>query len=93
MKVAILGIDGYLGYSLAFHLKSKDYNVTGCDSLLRRRLVEEVGSDSAIPIWDIDKRMRRAGVKKYYIFDITEEKQLRSFLMQEKPDAIVRYVR
>ena len=48
-KVLILGIDGYLGWSLALRLMANGHRVHGCDNLLRRELVHGVGSASATP--------------------------------------------
>ncbi|MBT7101465.1 NAD-dependent dehydratase, partial [Candidatus Poribacteria bacterium] len=50
MRVFILGIDGYLGWSLAQYLGARGMDVGGCDALLRRGWVDEVGSTSATPI-------------------------------------------
>jgi len=59
IDVFILGIDGYLGYSLALYLKNKGYTIAGMDNFSRRNMVTEVGGHSAIPIddrkvdWDV----------------------------------------
>jgi UDP-sulfoquinovose synthase len=58
MKVLILGVDGYLGWSLAQHLVSLGHEVGGIDNGIRRVLVNSVGSESATPILPIDKRMK-----------------------------------
>jgi len=50
MRVLILGIDGYIGHSLALHLLKKGYKVGGIDDFSRRRRVTEVGSNSLTPI-------------------------------------------
>ena len=58
MKVFIAGIDGYLGWALAQHLTARGHEVAGNDLFLRRQWVEEVGSQSAIPISSIDERLQ-----------------------------------
>lgn len=58
MRMFIAGMDGYLGWSLALHLARRGHTVAGIDALYRRAWVEEMGSDSAIPISPIDERLR-----------------------------------
>src|SRR5438874_7942934 len=57
MRVFIAGIDGYLGWSLAVHLTAREHEVAGTDLFLRRRWVEEMGSQSAIPISTMGDRL------------------------------------
>jgi len=57
MKVFIAGIDGYLGWALAQYMTSQGHEVAGADMLMRRDWVNEVGSDSAIPIASHEKRV------------------------------------
>jgi UDP-sulfoquinovose synthase len=57
MNVLVLGIDGYIGWSLAMHLAKRGHKVAGIDNMSRRRNVESVGSTSAIPIQDMDERI------------------------------------
>ncbi len=66
MNILILGIDGYIGWPLALHLRELGHNVTGVDALLRRARVDKLGSTSLIPIDGI--------LKKQQEFDITIEK-------------------
>ena|SRR5208282_6762099 len=64
MKVFIAGIDGYLGWPLALHLSSRGHEVGGADNFLRRVWVEEVGSQSAIPISSMNERVEAC--KQYF---------------------------
>jgi len=51
MRVYIVGVDGYLGWSLASYLAAHGHVVGGMDNLSRRsEWVPEMGSDSMIPI-------------------------------------------
>lgn len=50
MKVMILGIDGYLGWTLALRLGALGCEVSGVDNYLRRDVVREKGSHSVVPI-------------------------------------------
>ena len=94
-RVAILGIDGYLGWSLGIHLSKKGYHVSGCDDLLRRKLVSEVGSESATPIksWPdrycILHQINKKHESVFRKFDITNYRELEGFLQDTKPDTIV----
>lgn len=56
MKIFIAGIDGYLGWALAQYLTARGHQVAGNDVFLRRAWVDEVGSDSALPIYSIEER-------------------------------------
>lgn len=57
MKILILGIDGYIGWSLALHQLAMGNEVCGIDNFSRRKNVEEVGSWSAVPILPMKKRL------------------------------------
>ena len=69
MNVLIAGIDGYLGWPLALHLKARGHRVAGLDNLSRRYNVgghvslsfgdvaHERGGNSVIPIPSINDRV------------------------------------
>ena len=57
MRVFIAGIDGYLGFPLALHLRARGHEVAGADMLLRREWVAEVGGISALPIASYEDRL------------------------------------
>ena len=57
MKVFIAGIDGYLGWPLAQYLAARGHQIAGNDLFLRRQWVEELGSYSAVPVFDINDRL------------------------------------
>ena len=57
MNVLVLGIDGYLGWSVAMHLAERGHSVTGVDNFSRRKNVERLGSVSAIPIKEMKERI------------------------------------
>lgn len=94
MKVFIAGIDGYLGWTLAQHLSAHGHEVAGNDLFLRRQWVEEVGSQSAIPVYSFDERQAafRQRFGKELIFregSLLDYPFLRQFLADFQPDAIV----
>ena len=57
MNVLVLGIDGYLGWSMAMHLAERGHTVTGVDNFSRRKNVASLGAISAIPIKDMKERI------------------------------------
>jgi len=94
MKVFIAGIDGYLGWVLAQHLTARGHQVAGNDLFLRRQWVEEVGSQSAVPIYDIDERLQAFGERfgtdlQFREGSLLDYAFLRDFLADFQPDAIV----
>lgn len=97
MKVMICGIDGYLGFTLALHLGSLGFRVSGVDNLSRRKWVRGVGSHSIIPISSMKKRLKVA--KDVLSIDINfkrldilkDRERLKRFIIQEQPEAIVHY--
>ncbi len=94
MRVLIAGIDGYLGWSLAVHLSAKGHTVAGIDALLRREWVKEVGSMSAIPISDMDERVRLVTDKWkrdicFQNMNLKAFPDVRSFVADFIPDCVV----
>jgi len=93
VKVLILGIDGYLGWSLALHLADRAHVVGGIDNFMRRSWVTKMGSVSAIPIAEMADR-RRAFTRKFgslYFQPLSMEDYpgLCNVLQNFQPDAIV----
>lgn len=94
MKVLVLGADGYIGCALTQRLMNKGHDVTGIDSLVRRKRVEEMGSFSATPIDTSEGReLMYADAYKnffnFYKFDIIENRSyFEEIVMYEKPDVI-----
>lgn len=94
MKVFIAGLDGYLGWPLAQYLAARGHDVAGNDMFYRRQWVEEVGSHSAIPVYNFDER--RQAFREHYgrdlLFrqgDLLDYTFLKQFLADFQPDAIV----
>jgi UDP-sulfoquinovose synthase len=94
MRVFIAGIDGYLGWPLAQYLAARGHEVAGNDVFLRRQWVEEVGSQSAIPVYSIEERLQafRERYGRELMFrqgDLLDYDFVRNFFADFKPDAIV----
>jgi len=94
MKVLILGMDGYIGWSLALHQLAIGNEVCGIDNFSRRKHVEEVGSWSATPILPMEKRLEI--LKKeydnkisFYEGDLTNPQFTNDVVKNFQPDGIV----
>lgn len=93
MKVLILGIDGYIGFPLAIHLRNKGHLVFGLDNFSRRKRVHDVGSESLTPIMSVNGRILYLEQTHRALFEcsmgIDHHNELRSILNYIKPDAII----
>ncbi|MGA7923422.1 MAG: NAD-dependent epimerase/dehydratase family protein, partial [Thermoplasmata archaeon] len=94
MKVLITGIDGYTGWPLALHLLNRGHEVSGIDSFVTRRRVQEVGSWSATPIaaWTRRAHAVKEQLGKELSFhrgDLGRYNFVHDVLAKERPDAIV----
>lgn len=97
MRVMILGIDGYLGWTLALWLGSLGCEVSGVDNFSRRDWVKERGAHTVVPISRMTERLHAAkevlGINiNFRQIDILKERdKLREFIDEVKPEAIVHY--
>ena len=94
MRVFIAGIDGYLGWPLAIHLRAHGHEVAGADAMLRRQWVAEVGGVSALPIASREERLeafaQRCGVElDFRIGDLTDYDFVKTCLREFQPEAVV----
>ncbi len=94
MKVAILGIDGYIGWPLALRLLSRGHEVVGVDSLYTRKRVSEVHSDSVTPILSMEERIKQIEEKtgktiKFHKGDVNDPDFLYRFAEETRPDTFV----
>ena len=96
MRVMILGIDGYLGWTLALKLASLGCKVSGIDNYCRRDCLMERGAHSIVPISKMTERLHAAkevlGADiNFRKIDIRDTRKLKEFLEEEKPEVIVHY--
>ncbi|OVE76452.1 hypothetical protein BVX97_00910 [bacterium E08(2017)] len=96
MKVMILGMDGYLGWTLALKLSALGFEVSGVDAYLRRHWVAEKGSHTIVPIEKMTERIHAAKEVMGFSLNfrgmnILETDRLREFIDEVKPEAIVHY--
>ena len=94
MRVFIAGIDGYLGWTLAQYLTARGHELAGADAMMRRQWVEELNSQSAIPVYSREERL--AAFKERFgkdldfrVGDLTDYDFTKGFIEEFKPDAIV----
>lgn len=96
MRILILGIDGYLGWSLANYLGYDDVSIAGIDSFFRRKWVKEMDSISAVPVASMKKRLKsyqKVYNKEinFYKGDITDYDFLSKTIKKIKPEVIVHF--
>jgi UDP-sulfoquinovose synthase len=96
MRIMILGIDGYLGWTLALWLGSLGCKISGIDNYNRRKWVKERGSHTVVPIASMTERLHAAkevlGINiNFREVDILNREKLREFIEEVKPEAIVHY--
>ena len=90
----IMGMDGYLGWTLAMYLSGRGHDVCGVDNMSRRRNVNEIGSWSATPIRPIEARVKAyekaTGCElRFYEGDLTHSDFVDLLIEKEKPETIV----
>ena len=94
MRALVLGMDGYLGWSLTVQLVSRNHEVMGIDCGLRRQLVNNEDSISAIQILSLEDRIE--ALNATYIsrvgcvpFNLAEDYDLlKTVLRSYKPQVI-----
>lgn len=94
MRVFIAGVDGYLGWTLAQYLAARGHEIAGGDSFLRRKCVEEVGSQSVTPIRSMKERLVafKDNFGRELIFkegDLRDYDFVLEFFRSFRPEAIV----
>ena len=96
MKVLILGMDGYLGWPLALKLAKLGCRVYGIDNMLRRKLVDERGAQSVIPIETMEDRVRAANEHldveiDFREIDLMDRDALFAYIREVGPESIVQF--
>ena len=57
MKIVVLGADGYIGWPACLYLSIKGHDVIAIDSLRRRSIDIELGTNSLVPIESFESRV------------------------------------
>jgi UDP-sulfoquinovose synthase len=94
MKVLVLGADGYIGWSLSMHLAKRGHVVSGIDNFERRKNVQDIGSTSAIPVLDMEERIRsfkhiHGKEISFYSGNLLDYDFLKEVVRETRPDSIV----
>jgi UDP-sulfoquinovose synthase len=94
MNVMVMGMDGYLGWTLSMYLSGRGHDVSGVDNFSRRRNVKEIGSQSATPISSMKERLdayeKATGRRlRFYEGDLTHPDFTELVIEKEKPDCVV----
>jgi UDP-sulfoquinovose synthase len=97
MRVLVLGGDGFCGWPSSLHLARAGHDVTIVDSLVRRRMDDELGVQSLTPVGSIEDRLEcwreetgsRIG---YESLDLAHDHDaLVALLDRDRPGAIVHF--
>ena len=96
MKILVLGGDGFCGWPTALHLSDLSHDVVIVDNLSRRRIDEELGTESLTPIRTIEERVSAwkevSGKEIRFVeADVTEFDTVLGLLQTERPDAVVHF--
>lgn len=97
MKILILGGDGFCGWPTALHLSNRGHDITIVDSLLRRRIDDQLEIKSLTPIASLPERIAtwQALSKRFmycHQFDIANESlALLGLIKYIRPDVIVHF--
>ncbi|WP_007026208.1 NAD-dependent epimerase/dehydratase family protein [Saccharomonospora iraqiensis] len=96
MRVLVLGGDGYLGWPTALHLSDSGHEIAVVDNFARRGYDTELGSQSLVPIEDLDVRV--AAWKEVsgneitsYVGDLLDAEFVYSVIREFRPDTIIHF--
>lgn len=96
MKIIVAGGDGFCGWPTSLYLSERGFDVTIVDSLVRREIDNELGSNSLTPIADLQTRVNRwkeltGKTIRTYIGDLQDYDFVKKFFEEVQPDAIVHF--
>ena len=96
MKIIVAGGDGFCGWPTALHLSQKGHDISIVDSMVRRHIDEELGSNSLTPIATLEERVAKwkelTGKEiRTYEGDLQDFDFLKMVLEKEQPEAFVHY--
>lgn len=96
MKIVVAGGDGFCGWPTALHLSERGHEVTIVDNLVRRRIDEELGSNSMTPILPLEERAMAwhevSGKHvEVLIADLTDYDAVHAMFEDLRPDAFVHF--
>ncbi|WP_082234076.1 NAD-dependent epimerase/dehydratase family protein [Halobacillus massiliensis] len=96
MRIIVAGGDGFCGWPTALHLSKQGHDVSIVDNLARRKIDEELHSNSVTPIASLEERVAKwkelTGKEiKTFIGDLNHYDFLREVFRQTEPEAFVHF--
>lgn len=96
MKIIVAGGDGFCGWPTALYLSERGHDVAIADNFRRRRIDDELGTNSLTPIRTLSERVQRwetlTGKKIHaYEGDFNDYRFVQSLFQTFQPDAIVHF--
>lgn len=94
MKIIVAGGDGFCGWPTALYLSKRGHDITIVDNLVRRKIDQELGSNSMTAISPIEDRIAKwkeiTGKEiKFYKGDLNHYDFLSEVFRQVRPEAFV----
>lgn len=96
MRILVLGGDGYLGWPTALHLSDCGHDVAVVDNYARRKYDEELGSQSLVPIEDLEVRVaawKEVSGKEIpaFVGDLLDADFVYRVVREYEPDTIIHF--
>ncbi|WP_347860533.1 NAD-dependent epimerase/dehydratase family protein [Salimicrobium sp. PL1-032A] len=96
MKIIVAGGDGFCGWPTALYLSKQGHDVAILDNLVRRKIDDELHSNSVTPIASLEERVAKwkevTGKEiKTFIGDLNHYDFLTQVFQQFEPDAFVHF--
>ncbi|MFZ0369113.1 MAG: NAD-dependent epimerase/dehydratase family protein [Halobacillus sp.] len=96
MRIIVAGGDGFCGWPTALYLSKQGHDVTIVDNLARRKIDEELHSNSVTPIASLEDRVAKwkevtGNEIRTFIGDLNHYDFLREVFRQVKPEAFVHF--
>ncbi|MDZ5784311.1 NAD-dependent epimerase/dehydratase family protein [Marinococcus luteus] len=96
MKIIVAGGDGFCGWPTALYLSKQGHDVSIIDSMVRRKIDDELHSNSITPIASLEDRVSKwkelTGKEiRTYEGDLQHYDFLQQVMEQEKPEAFVHF--
>src|SRR5258705_384993 len=97
MKILVLGGDGFCGWPTALRLSATGHDVVVVDNFVRRRIDDELGTQSLTPIRDLVDRIAAwrtvsgRTIRSVELDVARDYHALRDLIAGDRPDAIVHF--
>lgn len=96
MRIIVAGGDGFCGWPTSLYLSKQGFDVAIVDNLVRRKIDEELNSNSITPIATLDERIAKwkelTGKDiKVYLGDLNDYNFLSGVFQEFAPEAFVHY--